>query len=75
MSTKNGFTIYNDDAILLARLEPEVCADVILNVVDYAVYGVEIDINETTTEYNALVALASLCIINKIKRDRAGKEN
>ena len=72
---KNGFTIYNDDAILLARVDNEECSDIIANVVNYAVHGEEIDLDENTTEYNALIALASLCIINKIKRDRAGEED
>ena len=75
MAKKNGFTIYNDDAVLLARLEDNACADIILNVVNYAVHGEELDIDEIDGEYSALVALASLCIINRIKRDRAREED
>lgn len=75
MAKKNGFTIYNDDAILLARLEDKTCADIILNIVNYAVHGEELDIDAFDGEYDALVALASLCIINKIKRDRAREDD
>lgn len=70
MAKKNGFTICNDDAILLTRLEDSACAEIILNVVNYAVHGEELDLDEVDGEYSALVALASLCIINRIKRDR-----
>lgn len=75
MAKKNGFTIYNDDAVLLARLDTDVCSDIVANVVNYAVHGIDIDLDENTSDYNALVALASLCIINKIKRDRAREDD
>lgn len=75
MAKKNGFTIYNDDAVLLARLEDKTCADIILNIVNYAVHGEELDLGTVDDEYDALVALASLCIINKIKRDRSREED
>lgn len=75
MAKKNGFTIYNDDAVLLARLEDKTCADIILNIVNFAVHGEELDLDVVDDEYDALVALASLCIINKIKHDRAREDD
>ncbi len=75
MAENNRFVIYNDDAVLLSRLDSDVCLDIITNVVEYAVYGNEPDLDENTTDYNALVMLASIGIINKIKRDRAGEED